>query len=163
MLSQRDRMDVWPVEASHLQCWRSTHWQGVSRLLLLLPIYAIMSQSLLACQATTLLKSCLKCIVQHELAGWELISLAHYCAMSYSITHPVASLSSHLSMTVCMSRIQHETMKMPCSLTYGGSLIRPESTGFGTVYFTQEILKDQDTDLKVTLPHCICNSTCTTP
>lgn len=82
--------------------------------------------------------------------------------MSYSITHPVASLSSHLSMTVCMLHIQHETMKMPCSLTYGGSLIRPESTGFGTVYFTQEILKDQDTDLKVTLPHCICNSTCTT-
>ncbi|KAA6422213.1 MAG: glutamate dehydrogenase [Trebouxia sp. A1-2] len=33
-------------------------------------------------------------------------------------------------------------------LTYGGSLIRPESTGYGTVYFTQEILKDQDTDLK---------------
>ncbi len=83
----------------------------------------IVSQSLLACQATTLLKSCLKCIVQHELAGWELISLAHYCAMSYSITHPVASLSSHLSMTVCMLHIQHETMKMPCSLTYGGSLI----------------------------------------
>lgn len=34
-------------------------------------------------------------------------------------------------------------------LTYGGSLIRPESTGFGTVYFVQNILKDQDSDLKV--------------
>lgn len=33
-------------------------------------------------------------------------------------------------------------------LTYGGSLIRPESTGFGTVYFVQNILKDQDSDLK---------------
>ena len=37
-----------------------------------------------------------------------------------------------------------------CRLTYGGSLIRPESTGFGTVYFCVEILKDQNTDLKVT-------------
>ena len=36
-----------------------------------------------------------------------------------------------------------------CRLTYGGSLIRPESTGFGTVYFVQEILKDQNSDLKV--------------
>ena len=36
-----------------------------------------------------------------------------------------------------------------CSLTYGGSLIRPESTGYGTVYFVQEVLKDQDSDLKV--------------
>lgn len=38
MLSQRDWVDVWPVEAAHLQRWRSTHWQGVS--LLLLPICA---------------------------------------------------------------------------------------------------------------------------
>ena len=36
-----------------------------------------------------------------------------------------------------------------CRLTYGGSLIRPESTGFGTVYFCQEILKDQNSDFKV--------------
>lgn len=28
-------MDVWPVEAPHLQRWRSAHWQGVSCLLLL--------------------------------------------------------------------------------------------------------------------------------
>lgn len=48
---------------------------------------------------------------------------------------------------------------MVCSLTYGGSLIRPESTGYGTVYFAHEILKDQDTDFKVTVPlwiaHCL--------
>lgn len=33
-------------------------------------------------------------------------------------------------------------------LSYGGSLIRPESTGYGTVYFGQEILKDIGDDLK---------------
>ncbi len=65
-------------------------------------------------------------------------------------------------MTVCMSGIQTRLLEFGCSLTYGGSLIRPESTGFGTVYFTQEILKDQDTDLKVTLPPCTCKCTCTT-
>ena len=48
-------------------------------------------------------------------------------------------------------------------LTYGGSLIRPESTGFGTVYFVQNILKDQDSDLKVeftfTMPYLhLCHS-----
>ncbi|MEW6012387.1 MAG: NADP-specific glutamate dehydrogenase [Elusimicrobiota bacterium] len=33
-------------------------------------------------------------------------------------------------------------------LTWGGSLIRPEATGFGVVYFTQEMLKTKGTDLK---------------
>lgn len=28
-------------------------------------------------------------------------------------------------------------------LSYGGSLIRPEATGFGCVYFAQEMLKDR--------------------
>jgi glutamate dehydrogenase (NADP+) len=32
--------------------------------------------------------------------------------------------------------------------TYGGSLIRPEATGYGTVYFTQEMLKTKNEDLK---------------
>ncbi len=31
---------------------------------------------------------------------------------------------------------------------FGGSLIRPEATGFGVVYFTQEMLKTQGTSLK---------------
>jgi glutamate dehydrogenase (NADP+) len=31
---------------------------------------------------------------------------------------------------------------------WGGSLVRPEATGFGVVYFTQEMLKTRGTDLK---------------
>ena len=33
-------------------------------------------------------------------------------------------------------------------LTYGGSLIRPEATGFGVVYFTEEMLKTKKDSLK---------------
>ncbi len=33
-------------------------------------------------------------------------------------------------------------------LSFGGSLIRPESTGYGTVYFVQEMLKHRNTDLE---------------
>jgi glutamate dehydrogenase (NADP+) len=34
------------------------------------------------------------------------------------------------------------------SLEYGGSLIRPEATGYGAVYFAQEMLKTRNEDLK---------------
>ncbi len=33
-------------------------------------------------------------------------------------------------------------------LTYGGSLIRPEATGYGATYFAEQILKDAGTDFK---------------
>ncbi len=33
-------------------------------------------------------------------------------------------------------------------LSYGGSLVRPEATGYGATYFCQEILKHEGTDLK---------------
>lgn len=33
-------------------------------------------------------------------------------------------------------------------ITWGGSLIRPEATGYGTVYFAQEMLKTKGTDFK---------------
>ncbi|MBQ8588325.1 MAG: NADP-specific glutamate dehydrogenase [Clostridia bacterium] len=33
-------------------------------------------------------------------------------------------------------------------LTYGGSLIRPEATGYGAVYFCNELLKDNGVDIK---------------
>ncbi|MCB0477601.1 MAG: NADP-specific glutamate dehydrogenase [Crocinitomicaceae bacterium] len=33
-------------------------------------------------------------------------------------------------------------------ITWGGSLIRPEATGYGTVYFAQEMLKTKKTDFK---------------
>jgi len=33
-------------------------------------------------------------------------------------------------------------------INWGGSLIRPEATGFGVVYFAQEMLKTRDTDFK---------------
>lgn len=33
-------------------------------------------------------------------------------------------------------------------LEYGGSLARPEATGYGTVYFVKEMLKDKELDLK---------------
>ena len=33
-------------------------------------------------------------------------------------------------------------------LTYGGSLVRPEATGFGVAYFCEEILKHEGTDFK---------------
>ncbi|MCG3256882.1 MAG: NADP-specific glutamate dehydrogenase [Candidatus Heimdallarchaeota archaeon] len=34
------------------------------------------------------------------------------------------------------------------SLEYGGSLVRPEATGYGSVYFAQEMLKTRNDDLK---------------
>ncbi|TET80907.1 MAG: NADP-specific glutamate dehydrogenase [Candidatus Heimdallarchaeota archaeon] len=34
------------------------------------------------------------------------------------------------------------------SLEYGGSLVRPEATGYGSVYFAQEMLKTKNDDLK---------------
>jgi glutamate dehydrogenase (NADP+) len=34
------------------------------------------------------------------------------------------------------------------SLCYGGSLVRPEATGYGAVYFAQEMLKTRDDSLK---------------
>lgn len=37
-----------------------------------------------------------------------------------------------------------------CSLAFGGSLIRPEATGYGLVYFVDEMLKDKEDTLKVT-------------
>jgi glutamate dehydrogenase (NADP+) len=33
-------------------------------------------------------------------------------------------------------------------ITWGGSLVRPEATGFGVVYFTQEMLRTKGTDLR---------------
>ena len=33
-------------------------------------------------------------------------------------------------------------------ISWGGSLIRPEATGFGVVYFAQEMLKTRDTDFE---------------
>lgn len=36
-----------------------------------------------------------------------------------------------------------------CSMEWGGSNIRPEATGYGSVYFGLEILKDQGEDIKV--------------
>lgn len=33
-------------------------------------------------------------------------------------------------------------------MTYGGSLIRPEATGFGAIYFLQQMLADQGTQIK---------------
>jgi glutamate dehydrogenase (NADP+) len=33
-------------------------------------------------------------------------------------------------------------------LSYGGSLIRPEATGYGVTYFAEQILKDHNTDFK---------------
>ena len=34
-------------------------------------------------------------------------------------------------------------------LTYGGSLARTEATGYGLVYFTEEMLNDKELTLKV--------------
>ncbi len=46
------------------------------------------------------------------------------------------------------------------SLTFGGSLIRPEATGYGLVYFVDEMLKDKEDSFKVgpcrELPHSTC-------
>ena len=34
-------------------------------------------------------------------------------------------------------------------MSFGGSLIRPEATGYGLVYFVDEMLKDKSDTLKV--------------
>ena len=39
-----------------------------------------------------------------------------------------------------------------CRLTFGGSLIRPEATGYGLVYFVDEMLKANGDTLKVSPP-----------
>jgi hypothetical protein len=39
-----------------------------------------------------------------------------------------------------------------CSLAYGGSLIRPEATGYGLVYFADEVLQDAGDSFKVRSP-----------
>lgn len=36
-----------------------------------------------------------------------------------------------------------------CRLSFGGSLIRPEATGYGLVYFVQNMLEAQGDSLKV--------------
>ena len=36
-----------------------------------------------------------------------------------------------------------------CRLSFGGSLIRPEATGYGLVYFAQEVLEERNDSLKV--------------
>lgn len=38
---------------------------------------------------------------------------------------------------------------LACSLQFGGSLIRPEATGYGLVYFVKEMLEDKGDSLKV--------------
>jgi len=43
---------------------------------------------------------------------------------------------------------QFEPVLTGKSLEYGGSLIRPEATGYGSVYFAQEMLKTRNEDLK---------------
>jgi len=45
-------------------------------------------------------------------------------------------------------RAEHTGVLTGKGLTFGGSLIRPEATGFGLVYFTQEMLKTKGTDFK---------------
>ena len=42
-------------------------------------------------------------------------------------------------------------MCLHCRLSYGGSLIRPESTGYGLVYFTENLLQDKGESIKVRL------------
>lgn len=37
----------------------------------------------------------------------------------------------------------------PCSPEWGGSQIRPEATGYGAVFFAENILRDEGKDLKV--------------
>ena len=37
-------------------------------------------------------------------------------------------------------------------LSYGGSLIRPEATGYGAIYYTCEVFKHQHDDIKVSRP-----------
>ena len=36
-----------------------------------------------------------------------------------------------------------------CRLSYGGSLIRPEATGYGLIYFLEEMVKENNDTLKV--------------
>lgn len=36
-----------------------------------------------------------------------------------------------------------------CSLQFGGSLIRPEATGYGLVYFVKEMLEDKGDSFEV--------------
>jgi len=43
---------------------------------------------------------------------------------------------------------QHVGVLTGKGLNWGGSLVRPEATGFGVVYFAQEMLKTKGTDLK---------------
>jgi glutamate dehydrogenase (NADP+) len=43
---------------------------------------------------------------------------------------------------------EHSGVLTGKGLNWGGSLVRPEATGYGNVYFAQEMLKTKDTDFK---------------
>ena len=58
-------------------------------------------------------------------------------------------------MCVC-SEVTSLKLLVCCSLSFGGSLIRPEATGYGLVYFVEEMLKDKGDSLKVSFIHYNC-------
>lgn len=41
-----------------------------------------------------------------------------------------------------------------CSMEWGGSNIRPEATGYGAVYFGEEVFKEQGDSFKVRVEGC---------
>jgi Glutamate/Leucine/Phenylalanine/Valine dehydrogenase len=50
---------------------------------------------------------------------------------------------------VCLGGAEFVGVLTGKGLSYGGSLIRPEATGYGLVYFTAEMLAEKGTDFKV--------------
>lgn len=69
-----------------------------------------------------------------------------WCAISATMT--AACWCCKRSLT-CLLTLLCVPLCCCCSLEWGGSNIRPEATGYGAVYFGENILRDQGDDFKV--------------
>ena len=75
----------------------------------------------------------------------------HVCQQSFNlIYHPCKQAICRKRSLSRGSELKAELLA--CRLSFGGSLIRPEATGYGLVYFCQEVLEAKEDSLKVTSP-----------
>lgn len=75
-------------------------------------------------------------------------------AAAYSYAWPSGFPPSPCGLSTCVGRSLPGAAHLPpclpahCRLEWGGSLMRPEATGFGAVYFAGELLADVGDSLK---------------
>ena len=82
--------------------------------------------------------------------------LSRGCPLSlgqiHSIRLHVQSLNADQHSMTCTKQSRYLCLNLHCrlrSLPFGGSLIRPEATGYGLVYFVKEMLEDKGESFEV--------------